>query len=432
MQKLLLTEEIKENWKPVMEAEGVDPITDRTVKNNTIRVLENTVAALAEDNTTASVGGISTVSDNGASGAGYDPVLISMVRRAMPVLVANDIMGVQPMSGPTGLVFAMNCSRYVQPGGTPEKTWADEDGTGSSGYNLPANGKNTTAEAEALGKDNKIVDDQSTTGDNAVVQTNPWKEVGFDISKTSVTAQTIALKARYSDELAQDLRAVHGLDAETELAALLSSEIVTEKNREMVNLVNNKALTGAQHAGITTAGTFNLASDTDARWQIEAYKGLYFQIEREANLIGANTGRGRGNILIVSPDVASALEASQKLDTSSLTGNIVGGWTGISYAGVLNGKYKVFIDPYAASDYVTIGYKGANVYDAGLFYCPYVPMQMMKARGEEDFQPRLGFKTRYGLVANPFVKGAQADSVGDDQGNQFYRRFLVTNLAVTH
>jgi hypothetical protein len=351
-----------------------------------------------------------------------DPILISMVRRAMPVLVANDIMGVQPMDRPTGLVFAMNCNRYVEQGGTPEAIW------GTEGYVLPANGKVTTAAGEALGKGDEI--DGAAVGQVPVTQTSPWKEVGFDISKTSVTAQTRALKARYSDELAQDLRAVHGLDAEAELAALLSQEIVAEQNREMVNLVNSKAIVGAQQTGLASVGTFDLASDTDARWQIEAYKSLYFQIEREANLIGKQTGRGRGNILIVSPDVASALEASQKLDLAPLGGNVVGGWTGISFAGILNGKYKVFIDPYAATDYITVGYKGV-AYDAGLFYCPYVPMQFMKARGEDDFQPRIGFKSRYGLVANPFAGGATSSETGTDGQNQYYRTFAITNLAVT-
>ena len=425
MEKSILTEELKAKWAPVMEADGVDEIKDRTIRNNTIRVLENTVNALAESNSTTTVGNIATVSDNQASNAGYDPVLISMVRRAMPVLVANDIMGVQPMSGPTGLVFAMNTTRYTQPGGTPEATW------GTGGYVLPANGDYTTAEGEALGVGLEV--DGDTTGAGVpATQTNPWKEVSFDISKTSVTARTRALKSRYSQELAQDLRAVHGMDAETELAALLSSEIVTEINREMVDLVNTKAMMGCDKTiftGITTTGEYDLGLDSDARWMIESYKALYFQIEREANLIGKMTGRGRGNILIVSPDVASALEASQKLDLAPLGGNIVGGWTGISYAGVLNGKYKVFIDPYAAADYVTVGYKGASVYDNGLFYCPYVPLQQLKATGEEDFAPRLGFKTRYGLVANPFATGtAYGTDTGADAGNQYYRTFLVKNL----
>jgi|LWDU01.1.fsa_nt_gi hypothetical protein len=422
MEKVLLSEEIKDKWAPILEAEGVEAITDRTVRNNTIRVLENTMNAINEDNTTGSVGGIASVSNNNVSGAGMDPILISMVRRAMPVLVANDIMGVQPMDRPTGLVFAMNCNRYVEQGGTPEAIW------GTEGYVLPANGKVSTAAGEALGKGEEV--NAGGAGQEPVTQTSPWKEVGFDISKTSVTAQTRALKARYSDELAQDLRAVHGLDAEAELAALLSQEIVAEQNREMVNLVNSKAIVGAQQTGLASVGTFDLASDTDARWQIEAYKSLYFQIEREANLIGKQTGRGRGNILIVSPDVASALEASQKLDLAPLGGNVVGGWTGISFAGILNGKYKVFIDPYAATDYITVGYKGV-AYDAGLFYCPYVPMQFMKARGEDDFQPRIGFKSRYGLVANPFAGGATSSETGTDGQNQYYRTFAITNLAVT-
>ncbi len=425
MGKVLLSEEIKDKWAPVLEADGVDAIKDNTVRNNTIRVLENTMNAMNEEVTTTSVGNIASVSNNNVSGAGMDPILISMVRRAMPVLVANDIMGVQPMDRPTGLVFAMNCNRYVQPGGTPEAIWGPE------GYVLPSYDKYSTAQAEALGKAQEV-DASGASAAAAVVESNPWQEVGFDISKTSVTAQTRALKAKYSDELAQDLRAVHGINAEAELAALLSQEIVTEQNREMVNLVNTKALVGCQESGLATPGTFDMATDTDARWQIEAYKSLYFQIEREANLIGKHTGRGRGNILIVSPDVASALEAAQQLDVKPISGNIVGGWTGISYAGVLQGKYKVFIDPYAAADYVTVGYKGgSSSYDAGLFYCPYVPMQFMKARGEDDFQPRIGFKSRYGLVCNPFVGGAGASETGADASNQYYRSFLVTNIAVT-
>lgn len=444
MEKSILTEEIKEKWAPVIDADGVAEITDRTVRNNTIRVLENTVNETATG--TTSVGGIAGVSDNitGTNPAAYDPVLISMVRRAMPVLVANDIMGVQPMSGPTGLIFAMNSKRQKAQNGADVANW------GVTGYDAHAGETYTTAAGEVLGKNKDVFSEGGAAPGTAITvdgtggvlpadstgmsinQSSPWREATFDISKTSVTAKTRAMKGSYTQELAQDLKAVHGLDAETELASLISGELVSEMNREMVDLVNAKAIVGAQQSGIAATGTFNVAADTDARWQIEAYKGLYFQIEREANIIGKQTGRGRGNILIVSADVASALEASQKLDTAALGGTINGGWTGISYAGVLNGKYKVFIDPYAASDYVTVGYKGQNVYDCGLFYCPYTPMQMMKATGEDDFSPRIGFKSRFGLVANPFVGGATSDPVGTNAQNQYYRTFAVTQLAVTH
>ena len=388
---MFLSEEIKDKWAPVMEHAEIPAIKDATKKAITLRLLENQQSALDEANVT------------GGNVDNWDPVLISLVRRTMPQLMAFDTIGVQPMSGPTGLIFAMK-SHYT-----------GEASTGAEALTLPAgapdtthSGTMTTAAGEVLG------------GTGAA-----FAEMSFSIEKSSVEAKTRALKAKYSLELAQDLKAIHGLDAENELASILSSEILAEIDREVIAKINSQATPGAT-AGTTLAGTFDVADSLDnrgARWGGERYKSLLTQINKEANLIAKNTGRGRGNWLIVSADVASALDMVGSMDVPNM--GIDNGMqpdvTNSTFAGTLGGKFKVFIDQFAASDYVTVGFKGANMYDAGLFYCPYVPLQLMKSIGEDDFQPRIGFKTRYGLTHNPFASGA-------DDANPYFRTFAVSGL----
>jgi hypothetical protein len=359
--------------------------------------------------------------------AGYDPVLISLVRRAMPNLIAYDIAGVQPMTGPTGLIFAMR-SRYSAQNGT--EAFYNEAATAFSGTGtqtgdaipagFPANtsllttgtGMDTAA-AEALGDGN---------GTN-------FAEMAFSIEKVTVSAKSRALKAEYTTELAQDLRAVHGLDAETELSNILQSEILVEINRELVRTIYTNAVSGA--TATATAGIFDLDVDANGRWSVEKFKGLMFQIEQEANAIAKATRRGKGNIVICSSDVASALQMAGVLDyTPALNSNSLEvDDTGNTFAGVLNGRYRVYIDPYAGNNYMVVGYKGSSAFDAGLFYCPYVPLQMVRAVGENSFQPKIGFKTRYGMVANPFAKGGtQGLGALDVNSNVYYRRVRVTNL----
>lgn len=398
---MFLTEEIKDKWQPVMEHSELPKIQDATKRAITLRLLENQEKALQEANVT------------GGNVDNWDPILISLVRRTMPQLMAYDTIGVQPMSGPTGLVFAMKthytgeastgAEALTLPAGAPDVDFSGDNANTQNNY--------STAEGEALGG--------FISGGGA------FKEMSFSIEKTSVTANTRALKAKYSLELAQDLKAIHGLDAETELSNILSSEILAEINREVILKIQSQATAGAT-AGTTTAGTFDVADAVDnrgARWGGERYKSLLIQINREANLIAKNTGRGAGNWLLVSPDVASALDMVAGLATPSMDvdngsqPDIVNS----TFAGMLGSKYKVFVDQFAAADSVTVGYKGSNMYDAGLFYCPYVPLQLMKSIGEEDFQPRLGFKTRYGLTHNPFATGS-------DGANPYFRKFTVTNL----
>ena len=403
---MFLTEEIKDKWQPVMEHSELPAIQDATKRAITLRLLENQEKALQEANVT------------GGNVDNWDPILISLVRRTMPQLMAYDTIGVQPMSGPTGLVFAMK-SHYTGeastgaealtlPAGAPDVDFSGNPDGGGAG--VPTNTYDT-ADGEALG--------------GFVAGGGAFKEMSFSIEKTSVTANTRALKAKYSLELAQDLKAIHGLDAETELSNILSSEILAEINREVIQKIQSQATAGAT-AGTTTAGTFDVADAVDnrgARWGGERYKSLLIQINREANLIAKNTGRGAGNWLLVSPDVASALDMVAGLATPSMDVDN-GGQPDIAnnlFAGMLGSKYKVFIDQFASADSVTVGYKGSNMYDAGLFYCPYVPLQLMKSIGEEDFQPRLGFKTRYGLTHNPFATGSAG-------ANPYFRKFTVTNL----
>ena len=398
---MFLSEEIKDKWQPVMEHEDLPKIQDATKRAITLRLLENQEIALQEANVT------------GANVDNWDPILISLVRRTMPQLMAYDTIGVQPMSGPTGLIFAMKthytgeastgAEALTLPAGQPDVDFSGDDANTQNTY--------TTAEGEALGG--------FVTGGGA------FKEMSFSIEKSTVSAETRALKAKYSLELAQDLKAIHGLDAESELSNILSAEILAEINREVIEKIQSQATPGAT-TGTETAGTFDVADAKDnrgARWGGERYKSLLIQINRESNLIAKNTGRCAGNWLIVSPDVASALDmvAGMKEPSMQVDG---GGQPDIAnnvFAGMLGNKYKVFIDQFASADSVTVGYKGANMYDAGLFYCPYVPLQLMKSIGEEDFQPRLGFKTRYGLTHNPFATGTAAQ-------NPYFRKFTVTNL----
>jgi hypothetical protein len=432
-----------EKWAPVLNHEGAPKIADNYRKEVTAVLLENQeremrkqAEALFETAPTNSTGGQIGVVGSGAGiggVAGFDPVLISLVRRAMPQLIAYDIAGVQPMTQPTGLIFAMK-SRYGTPGGAEalfNEADSDYSGTGTHSSTLDGDvlssqtngtGMATTA-AERLG--------QGGSGDGT------FGQMAFSIEKTSVTAKTRALKAEYSIELAQDMKSVHGLDAEGELSNILSAEILTEINREVVRTVYRTAKVGAQ-VGTATAGTFDLDVDSNGRWSVEKFKGLLFQIEREANAVGQLTRRGRANFIITSADVASALAMAGVLDyTPALNGNnsLNVDDTSTTFAGVLNGKYKVYVDPYAANisanQYFVCGYKGTSAFDAGLFYCPYVPLQMVRAVDPNSFQPKIGFKTRYGLVANPFVNLDDGTSGQDNltsDANYYYRKVKVTNL----
>jgi hypothetical protein len=336
------------------------------------------------------------------------------------------------MSGPTGLIFAMK-SRYTGGSTSNDEAFFDEANTGFSG-------DGSTKQADGSGfagidSEGARVTDLAATGmDTADAEAlgntgNSFAEMGFTIEKSTVTAKSRALKAEYSLELAQDLKAIHGLDAETELANILSTEILAEINREVIRTINSQAITGAQQANVTKKGIFDLSSDADGRWSAEKFKGLVVQLDREANVIAKETRRGKGNIVICSSDVATALSASGMLDYSpAMSSTLQVDDTGNTFAGVLNGRTKVYIDPYATTDYITVGYKGTNPYDSGIFYCPYVPLQMVKAVGENDFQPRIGFKTRYGMTSNPFVGPTPSDNLAAAKTNQYYRIFRVDNL----
>ena len=423
------TEHLQEKWQPVLEHNDLPEIKDSYRKAVTTIILENQEKALREDK--SFLGEAAPTNATGASVDNWDPILISLVRRAMPNLIAYDIAGVQPMTGPTGLIFAMR-SRYTSPaGGETFYNEADTDfsGAGAQVGTNPAllndgtpgtytNGTGmTTAAAEAL-------------GDSAG---NSFAEMAFSIEKNSVEAKTRALKAEYTMELAQDLKAIHGLDAETELANILSGEILNEINREVVRTVYTSAKIGAQ-TDTANAGIFDMDVDSNGRWSVEKFKGLMFQVEREANVIAQQTRRGKGNMIICSSDVASALQMAGVLDTSpALNNNLSVDDAGNTFAGVLNGRYKVYIDPYsanaAAKQFFVVGYKGTSPYDAGIFYCPYVPLQMVRAVGENTFQPKIGFKTRYGLTANPFAGGATVRSGAiTANDNVYYRRVQVTNI----
>ena len=433
-----------EKWAPVLNEESAGTIKDHHRKAVTAAILENQERAFAEEAAQGQFMTEAAPTNNTSNAANWNPVLIALVRRAMPNLMAYDMCGVQPMSGPTGLIFAMKSTFEKTKAGVSDgaealfneapigfsgdsATTANGSSSGledssSSGVGsiddertdpLAANDPYTTAEAEALG---------DGVGES-------FAEMGFTIEKATVTAKSRALKAEYSLELAQDLKAIHGLDAETELANILSTEIMAEINREVIRTVNSQAKTGALTANTAINGIFNLSTDADGRWSVEKFKGLIVQIEREANTIAKETRRGKGNFMICSSDVASALSASGMLDyTPAMSTNLQVDDTGNTFAGVMNGRTRVYIDPYATQDYVNVGYKGTNPYDAGLFYCPYVPLTMVRAVGEQSFQPKIGFKTRYGMVSNPFVGTAPADGLATAKTNQYYRIFRVDNI----
>ena len=410
--------DLLKKWAPVLDHAGVAPIKDAYRKEVTAVLLENQERSINEEKqalfeaTHANQAG--ALPDSGGV-AKFDPILISLVRRAIPQMIAYDICGVQPMTQPTGLIFAMK-SRYTSQGGTEALfNEADTDfaGTGTHAGSNPVSGGYTTGTGLA------------TTDAEGLGDSTAFGQMAFSIEKTSVTAKTRALKAEYTVELAQDLKSVHGLDAESELSNILSTEILAEINREVIRTVYTSARTGAQ-VGTTTAGTFDLDVDSNGRWSVEKFKGLLFQVEREANVIAQETRRGKGNFIIASSDVASALAMSGALDyTPALSTNLNVDEASTTFAGVLNGRYKVFVDPYSANNAATqlllVGYKGSSAFDAGIFYCPYVPLQLVRAVDPSTFQPKIAFKTRYGMVANPFA-GLTSNT------NFYYRKVAVTNL----
>jgi len=425
-----------EKWGPILEHESFSTIADQHKKAVTATILENTEKALLESGdrqlamssllmespaNDASTGGFGAGSTAAGPTAGYDPILISLVRRAMPNLMAYDIAGVQPMTGPTGLIFAMRSRKTSQAGAEVFYNEADTTLAGTGAQTGSTGGvSNTTLFTTGTGMDTGTAED---LGDGTTMA-----EMAFSIEKVAVTAKSRALKAEYTTELAQDLKAVHGLDAETELANILQSEILVEINRELVRTIYQTAKQGA--TGTSSAGIFDLDVDANGRWSVEKFKGLMFQVEQEANAIAKGTRRGKGNIVICSSDVASALQMAGVLDYApALNSNSLSvDDTGNTFAGVLNGRYKVYVDPYAGSNYMVVGYKGSSAFDAGLFYCPYVPLQMVRAVGENSFQPKI-FKTRYGMVANPFAEGTtQGLGALTRDANEYYRRVRVSNL----
>jgi hypothetical protein len=479
---MFLSEQLQNKWSPLLQAEGLDPIKDPYRRAVTAVLLENQERFLREErgflseaspniNTDPSGTGNAGFSGAGASPvAGFDPVLISLIRRSMPNLVAYDLAGVQPMNGPTGLIFAMR-SKYVNQNGTealfeePDTAYSGQDdgyntstgdytggsddgagvGFGTTGfagagalagqktdYGFNPAGLNASG---ATGREYRVGQAMRTQDAEALggAAGDQFNQMAFSIEKISVTAKSRALKAEYTLELAQDLKAIHGLDAEAELANILSTEILAEINREVIRTIYKIAETGAQ-TNVANAGYFDLDVDSNGRWSVEKFKGLLFQLERDANAIAQRTRRGKGNVILCSADVASALTMAGLLDyTPALNANLNVDDTGNTFAGVLNGKFRVYIDPYAANlaaeQYYVVGYKGTNPYDAGLFYCPYVPLQMVRAVGQDTFQPKIGFKTRYGMVANPFAEGTD---VGEGRiranSNRYYRRVAVRNL----
>jgi hypothetical protein len=431
-------------WAPVLNESMAGAITDSHRKSVTAVVLENTEKALREERSQMNfLSEAPATSVGNSSVANWDPVLISLVRRAMPNMIAYDVCGVQPMTGPTGLIFAMKARYGTGQTGSTEALFDEAD----TKYSGDSTGSAQSAEASGLvgltdaAADGSINNDRTgpTTGTGMTTAnaelSGAFRNMGFTIEKATVTAKSRALKAEYSLELAQDLKAIHGLDAETELANILSTEILAEINREVVRTINSQAKTGCQQLGITTKGIFDLSTDADGRWSVEKFKGLLVQLDREANQIAKETRRGKGSFVICSSDVASALAASGALDYApALSTSLNVDDTGNTFAGVLNGRMRVYIDPFATGDFITVGYKGTSAYDAGLFYCPYVPLTMVRAVGENDFQPKIGFKTRYGMVSNPFVDTANMggrDGLAAARTNQYYRIFRVDNMLVT-
>lgn len=424
------SENLQEKWQPVLEHSDLPEIKDSYKRAVTSVILENQEKALKEDaaflNEAAPVGNTSVASN-------WDPILISLVRRSMPNLIAYDICAVQPMTGPTGLIFAMK-ARFNSKGGDEALfNEADSDFSGTGTHSASPNdnpavlndspaGTYTTGTADTTAN-------MEAQGDTT---TNAFAQMAFTIDKATVTAKTRALKAEYTMELAQDLKAIHGLDAETELSNILSSEILAEINREVVRSIYRAAKPGAQ-TNTTNSGIFDLDTDSNGRWSVEKFKGLMFQIERDANVIAQQTRRGKGNIIMCSSDVASALQMAGQLDYApALNNNLQVDDAGNTFAGVLNGRYRVYIDPYAANaaakQFFVVGYKGSSPYDAGVFYCPYVPLQMVRAVGENTFQPKIGFKTRYGLAQNPFSTSDATDVTLGTNDNVYYRRVQVINL----
>lgn len=452
-----ITEAIKNKWKPILEHKDCEAIADPYKRNVTAILLENQEQAmLAEAAPVNSIGGSALGSDGANAVKTWDPVLISLVRRSMPNLIAYDICGVQPMTGPTGLIFAMK-AKFTNQSGT--EAWPfeiDDNFSGASGaYSdketdfLEVGGTSGDQLAGAAFSNNYGVTAHPFTTANAETlgdgSTNPFAQMAFEIARTSVVAKTRALKAEYTTELAQDLKAIHGLDAETELANILSGQILAEINREVLTTIYKGAKLGAQQSdlyyasgsgntyGIASSGVggvYDVNADSDGRWSAEKFRGLLFQIERECNQIAKDTRRGKGNIIITSSDVASALAMGGWLQLSGGdAGNLNVDDTGNLLAGTIGGgRIKVYVDPYATFDFVAAGYRGSSAYDAGLFYCPYVPLQMVRAVGENSFQPKIGFKTRYGLVNNPFVSVADPSTTAANRLNQYYRVFRVTNL----
>ncbi len=456
------TEQLQEKWSPLLDYEGLDPIKDSHRRAVTAILLENQERTIREEreflyeaptNFTSTSTGTGTGLSGSGTGAlqGFDPVLISLIRRSMPNLIAYDLCGVQPMNGPTGLIFAMR-SRYKTQSGT--ETFYNEVDSAFSGQDSAFNNTNgwtngtvgmgTTA--QAAGSNPSILDSTNanqqaynvgqgmrTDDAESLGESEQFNQMAFSIEKVTVTAKSRALKAEYSLELAQDLKAIHGLNAEAELANILSTEILAEINREVIRTIYKVAKPGAQ-VNTATAGTFDLDVDSNGRWSVEKFKGLIFQIERDANAIAQQTRRGKGNTILCSADVASALAMAGVLDyTPALNANLNVDDTGNTFAGVLQGKYRVYIDPYSANvqanQFYVVGYKGSSPYDAGIFYCPYVPLQMVRAVGENTFQPKIGFKTRYGMVANPFAQGLDAGAGAlTTNANNYYRRVKVANL----
>ena len=435
-----------EKWSPVLNESSAGAITDHHRKAVTAAILENQERAMAESRS-AEMGFMTEAAPAGANTGSigtWDPILISLVRRAMPNLIAYDVCGVQPMNGPTGLIFAMKArygagatgSREALFGEAETQFSGDSAGTHDSDNVSGFNGISDSATPDGTLDDNRLTalgaSGMPTADAEALGSSggSTFKEMGFTIEKQSVTAVSRALKAEYSLELAQDLKAIHGLDAETELANILSTEILAEINREVIRTINSQAKTGALQANVTKSGVFDLSSDADGRWSAEKFKGLTVQIDRECNVIAKETRRGKGNVVICSSDVATALAASGSLDYSpAINNNLQVDDTGNTFAGLLNGRIKVYIDPYAQTDYCTVGYKGQNAYDSGVFYCPYVPLQMVKAVGEDTFQPKIGFKTRYGMASNPYVGGTPtSNGLAAAKSNQYYRIFRVDNI----
>ena len=442
------TEHLQEKWSPVLQHPDLPEIKDSYRRAVTTIILENQEKALKEDKNFLTETAPTNFIGGNASLDTWDPILISLVRRSMPNLIAYDICGVQPMTGPTGLIFAMR-ARFASMDGA--EALADEAMPGNAdASNQNAAGTigggdvGSTETNPAVLNDSPVGTYTSATGMTTVQGealgdsgSNAFGEMAFSIEKHTVTAVTRALKAEYTMELAQDLKAIHGLDAETELANILSAEILAEINREVVRNIYVSAVKGAQ-VNTTTAGIFDLDTDSNGRWSVEKFKGLMFAIERDANAIGQQTRRGKGNMILCSADVASALQMAGVLDyTPALNNNLNVDDTSTTFAGVMNGRYKVYVDPYAAnvsaSQYYVVGYKGTSPYDAGMFYCPYVPLQMVRAVGESSFQPKIGFKTRYGIAANPFHTGTVAAGADgaisiSSATNKYYRKVKVSNL----